>query len=54
MHPHEEPAKGMKVSFKLKAVHKHREGWVERRIAKILQSGPTPRFGAKRVAVEKP
>jgi hypothetical protein len=54
MHPHEEPAKRVKISFKLKAVHKHREGWVERRIAKILQTGPSPRLGAKRSTVQKP
>jgi hypothetical protein len=54
MNPHEEPAKGVKVSFKLKAVYKHRKGWIDRRIAKIFQSGPPPRLGGKRGTFQKP
>jgi len=42
------------VSLSLKAVHKNGERWFDRRVTKIIQSGPAPRFGAKRVALQQP
>jgi hypothetical protein len=44
----------VKVSLSLKAVHKDAEHWVDRWITKIFQSGPAPRFGAKRVTFQQP
>jgi hypothetical protein len=54
MNPHEKPSVGMKVSLSLKAVHENREHRLDGRVTKILQSGPAPRFGAKRVTFQQP
>jgi hypothetical protein len=44
----------VKVSLSLEAVHKDGERRIDRWIAKILQSGPAPRLGAKRSTFEQP
>jgi hypothetical protein len=54
MNPHEKPPVRVKVRLSLKAVHKNGERWFDRRVTKILQSGPASRFGAKRVAFQQP
>jgi hypothetical protein len=54
MNSHEKPSVRVKVSLSLKAVHKDGERRIDRWIAKILQSGPAPRLGAKRSTFEQP
>jgi hypothetical protein len=50
MSSHQEPAEGMQVRLTFQAVHEDRQGRFNRRVAKVLQAGPTPRVGAQSLA----
>jgi hypothetical protein len=44
----------VKLSLSLKAVQEDGKRWFDRRVTEIVQSGVTPRFGAKRTTFKEP